>query len=127
MTDWKPYTDRAKAWFESLRDAICAEFEAIELEAGSDAKFAYMPWQRDAVEGGGGETGSSSDRRGLTGSARTPVYLSAAAIPRALIRPMDGMSTLIPGSDRGTSHPLDVLTIRLSPFRLILAGVKGSS
>lgn len=60
MTDWKPYTQRAKAWFESLRDAICAEFEAIEREAGSDASFEYTPWQRDAVEGGGesaGETG----------------------------------------------------------------------
>jgi len=57
MTDWKPYTERAKAWFEALRDAICAEFEAIEREAGSDASFEYTPWQRDAVEGGGGETG----------------------------------------------------------------------
>jgi coproporphyrinogen III oxidase len=57
MTDWIPYTERAKAWFESLRDAICAEFEAIEREGGSDAAFEYTPWQREAVEGGGGETG----------------------------------------------------------------------
>ncbi|MDR2858713.1 MAG: oxygen-dependent coproporphyrinogen oxidase [Novosphingobium sp.] len=58
MTDWTPYTARARTWFESLRDAICAEFEAIEREAGSDAAFAYTPWQRAAVEGGeGGETG----------------------------------------------------------------------
>ncbi|MCB2080479.1 MAG: oxygen-dependent coproporphyrinogen oxidase [Novosphingobium sp.] len=58
MTDWTPYTARAREWFESLRDSICAEFEAIEREAGSDAAFAYTPWQRSAVEGeGGDETG----------------------------------------------------------------------
>ena len=44
MTDWTPYNARARAWFEGLRDAICAEFEAIEREAGSDAAFTYLPW-----------------------------------------------------------------------------------
>ncbi|MEZ5743977.1 MAG: oxygen-dependent coproporphyrinogen oxidase [Sphingomonadaceae bacterium] len=64
MTDWKPYTERAKDWFETLRDRICAEFEAIEREAGSDASFEYTPWLRDAVEGGAaGETGGGT--RGL--------------------------------------------------------------
>lgn len=61
MVDWLPYTARAKEWFESLRDAICAEFEAIEREAGSDARFEYISWQRDALEGeedtGGGTRG----------------------------------------------------------------------
>jgi coproporphyrinogen III oxidase len=58
MTDWTPYTARAREWFESLRDSICAEFEAIELEAGSDAAFQYTPWQRAAIEEGApGETG----------------------------------------------------------------------
>ncbi|MFN4038387.1 MAG: oxygen-dependent coproporphyrinogen oxidase [Erythrobacter sp.] len=46
MTDWTEHTGRAKAWFESLRDAICAEFEAIEHEAGSDARFQYTAWDR---------------------------------------------------------------------------------
>ena len=46
MTDWGPYTDRAKEWFESLRTRICAEFEAIEREAGSDAAFEYIAWER---------------------------------------------------------------------------------
>lgn len=52
----------ARAWFESLRDRICAAFEAIEREAGSDSAFEYTPWWREAPgetegpleEGGGG-------------------------------------------------------------------------
>ena len=36
----------ARDWFESLRDRICAAFEEIEREAGSDAAFAYTPWDR---------------------------------------------------------------------------------
>ena len=44
MTDWTPMTARASAWFEDLRNQICAEFEAIEREAGSDAAFQYDPW-----------------------------------------------------------------------------------
>jgi len=46
MTDWTGHTARAKAWFEDLRDQICAEFEAIEAEAGSDARFQYTAWDR---------------------------------------------------------------------------------
>ncbi len=68
MTDWTPYTERAKDWFESLRDRICAEFEAIEREAGSAAAFQYTPWQRAAVENGlgGGEAGETGGgTRGL--------------------------------------------------------------
>jgi len=50
----------ARAWFESLRDRICALFEAIEAEAGSEARFAYTPWDRadpDGAPGGGGVRG----------------------------------------------------------------------
>ncbi|MDD3797833.1 MAG: oxygen-dependent coproporphyrinogen oxidase [Novosphingobium sp.] len=60
MTDWTPYTARARDWFESLRDQICAAFETIEREAGSDATFEYTPWQRetaDGSDGGGGTRG----------------------------------------------------------------------
>ncbi len=57
-TGWTDQTTQARAWFESLRDRICAAFEAIEREAGSDASFAYTPWQREhagePVENGGG-------------------------------------------------------------------------
>ncbi|MGN6356668.1 MAG: oxygen-dependent coproporphyrinogen oxidase [Novosphingobium sp.] len=63
MTDWTPYTARARAWFESLRDSICAEFEAIEREAGSDAAFRYDPWKREALEGEDADTGGGT--RGL--------------------------------------------------------------
>ncbi|WP_380876466.1 oxygen-dependent coproporphyrinogen-III oxidase [Sphingomonas sp. DBB INV C78] len=50
----------ARVWFESLRDRICAEFEAIEREAGSDASFEYTAWNRDddpEAKGGGGVRG----------------------------------------------------------------------
>ena len=56
---------RARAWFEGLRDRICAAFEAIEREAGSDARFAYTPWDRDdpaGVPGGGGVRGVMKGR-----------------------------------------------------------------
>lgn len=62
MTDWTQATARARTWFETLRDRICAEFEAIEREAGSDACFEYTPWNREhdgepVVDGGGGVRG----------------------------------------------------------------------
>jgi coproporphyrinogen III oxidase len=50
----------ARDWFESLRDRICAEFQAIEREAGSGARFEYLPWDRedpDGSPGGGGVRG----------------------------------------------------------------------
>jgi len=59
--DWTDATARARAWFESLRTRICTAFEAIEREAGSDAAFAFTPWQREHAgepvahgSGGGG-------------------------------------------------------------------------
>ena len=57
-----PQQQAARDWFESLRNRICAEFEAIEREAGSDARFDYVPWDREAPglapgEGGGGVRG----------------------------------------------------------------------
>ena len=59
----KPLDDQqqaARTWFESLRDRICAAFEAIEREAGSDASFDYTAWDRtdpDGSPGGGGVRG----------------------------------------------------------------------
>src|SRR3954465_3533067 len=67
MTDpaFNPSTDieqqrrRARAWFESLRDRICAEIEALEQEApealhpGTPARFTFKPWTRKTGSGGG--------------------------------------------------------------------------
>jgi coproporphyrinogen III oxidase len=56
---------RARTWFEGLRDSICAEFEAIEREAGSDASFEYLDWDRvdaSGAPGGGGVRGVMKGR-----------------------------------------------------------------
>ena len=62
MLHLDPRQQAARAWFESLRDRICAAFEAIERAAGSNARFDYIAWDRDAEgqaagEGGGGVRG----------------------------------------------------------------------
>ena len=57
---------RAKAWFESLRDQICAAFEALEDEApaalypGAPGRFVQTAWRR----GDGSEDLSQEDRGG---------------------------------------------------------------
>lgn len=46
----------AQAWFESLRDSLCAEFERLEGELGGNAtpdRFVRKDWKRQ--EGGGGQ------------------------------------------------------------------------
>ena len=58
--DRSQQTATARNWFETLRDRICAEFESIEREAGSDAAFEYREWDReteDGSHGGGGVQG----------------------------------------------------------------------
>jgi coproporphyrinogen III oxidase len=60
MVELDDEQQRARTWFESLRDRICARFEAIERENGSDAAFSYTPWDRtdpDGAPGGGGVRG----------------------------------------------------------------------
>lgn len=57
MTTAEERKARAKAWFEALRDEICAAFERLEDEApaalypGAPGRFAKTPWRR----GDGGE------------------------------------------------------------------------
>ncbi len=63
--DDEPGRRAARAWFEALRDRICAAFEAIEREQGSEAGFAYTPWQREdpsGAPGGGGVRGIMKGR-----------------------------------------------------------------
>jgi coproporphyrinogen III oxidase len=65
-TDRSPIADEATAWFRTLRDRICAAFEALEDEAGNApgmegleaGRFVRTPWQRTdhtGEPGGGGE------------------------------------------------------------------------
>jgi coproporphyrinogen III oxidase len=76
----KPLDDQqeaARSWFESLRDRICAEFEAIEREAGSDARFQFIPWDRteeDGTPGGGGVRGQ------MTGTVFEKVGVNVSAV-----------------------------------------------
>jgi coproporphyrinogen III oxidase len=57
---------QARAWFESLRDQICAAFERLEDEAPADlypgqpGRFEKKPWDRAA--GGGGVMGMMHGR-----------------------------------------------------------------
>ena len=67
MTDRHNEVASARGWFESLRDRICAEFEAIEREAGSDAAFTYIPWQRE-------EEGNANPGGGTQGLMKGAVF-----------------------------------------------------
>lgn len=65
MIELDPQQDAARLWFESLRTRICAAFEAIEREAGSDARFDYIAWDRtdpSGEPGGGGVRGVMKGR-----------------------------------------------------------------
>ncbi|MEO7505434.1 MAG: oxygen-dependent coproporphyrinogen oxidase [Sphingomicrobium sp.] len=65
MTPLDDQQQAARDWFESLRTRICAAFEAIEREAGSDAAFAFTPWDRiedDGSPGGGGVRGQMNGK-----------------------------------------------------------------
>jgi coproporphyrinogen III oxidase len=65
MTPLDPQQQAARDWFETLRTRICTQFEAIEREAGSEARFDYIPWQRtdpDGSDGGGGVRGQMNGK-----------------------------------------------------------------
>jgi coproporphyrinogen III oxidase len=70
-TTLDPQQQAARDWFESLQARICAEFEAIEREAGSDAAFEYICWDREGdgvtpgpLESGGGGGGRRGAMKG---------------------------------------------------------------
>jgi coproporphyrinogen III oxidase len=61
----------ARDWFEALRERICAAFEEIEREAGSDAAFTFTPWERtDAT----GEPGANNGGGGVHGQMSGKVF-----------------------------------------------------
>ena len=65
--------ERARVWFENLRDQLHAAFEALEDEASPDlypgaaGRFARTPWQRTDHSGGGRGGGRDGN------APRTPV------------------------------------------------------
>lgn len=71
MTELDFQQQAARDWFESLRTRICAAFETIEAEAGSDARFEYTAWDREgpgvtpgALDSGGGGGGVRAVMKG---------------------------------------------------------------
>ncbi len=75
MTEFDEQQRAAEGWFQSLRDRICAAFEAIENDAldthalpnapGAPGRFVYTPWQRtdhSGDPGGGGTMGVMKGR-----------------------------------------------------------------
>ena len=65
MTPLDDQQQAARDWFEALRTRICDEFEAIEREAGGDARFEFIPWDRsdeDGTPGGGGVRGQMTGK-----------------------------------------------------------------
>ena len=77
MTPLDDQQQAARDWFESLRTRICTEFEEIEREAGSEASFEYIPWDRadeDGAPGGGGVRGQ------MTGSVFEKVGVNVSTV-----------------------------------------------
>ncbi len=60
--------DRAEAWFQELRDKICAAFEKLEdehdgtMRNSTPGRFHKTPWQRNGGEFGGGIMSMMSGR-----------------------------------------------------------------
>jgi coproporphyrinogen III oxidase len=71
---------RAREWFEGLRDRICAAFEAIEREAGSDSAFAYAPWTRDDDEGLAPGSGGGGVRGLMKGAVFEKVGVNVSTV-----------------------------------------------
>ncbi|MCC7394788.1 MAG: oxygen-dependent coproporphyrinogen oxidase [Sphingomonadaceae bacterium] len=71
MTSLDAQQSAARDWFEGLRTRICAAFEAIERDAGSEAAFDYIAWDREGagitpgpIETGGGGGGVRAVMKG---------------------------------------------------------------
>jgi coproporphyrinogen III oxidase len=108
MISLDPQQQTARNWFESLRDRICAEFEKIEAEAGSDARFAYTPWDREADglapgEGGGGVRGV------MTGKVFEKVGVNVSTVAGEFAPTLPGRS-MARAKTRASSRPESALS-----------------
>ena len=87
----------AAAWFAELRDRLCAAFEALEREAGSDASFERTAWARPTEDGSDGGGGTMAVLRGGAVFEKVGVNIStvsgqfapefAASVPGAATDP----------------------------------------
>jgi coproporphyrinogen III oxidase len=74
MTSFDQQQTAAEAWFQSLRDRICAAFEALEDEGAAlpalpnapdrPGRFTYTPWHRTDHTGGPGGGGRMGVMKG---------------------------------------------------------------
>jgi len=81
MTPLDDQQQAARDWFESLRTRICAAFEAIEREAGSDAAFEYIPWDRVEADGmPGGALGGGGVRGQMNGKVFEKVGVNVSTV-----------------------------------------------
>ena len=77
--------EKATAWFKTLRDDICAEFETLEREApselypGEPGIFAFEDWQRKV------ENASSDDLGGGTGGMLRGRFFEKCGVHLSLI------------------------------------------
>ncbi len=102
---------RAKAWFESLRDRICAALEQLEDEASPDlypgeaGRFDYRPWARDSGAGGGlgGHlTGRLFEKAGVHTSSATGRFSPE-------------MAATMPGGDKDPNYVSSSISLIVHP------------
>src|SRR5215210_5766368 len=102
MTPLDDQQQAARDWFEALRTRICDEFEAIEREAGSEARFEYIPWKRTDEDGspGGAEDGGGGVRGQMNGAVFEKVGVNVSTVGG---RFSPEFATQIPGAEEDPS------------------------
>ncbi|ODT88770.1 oxygen-dependent coproporphyrinogen oxidase [Phenylobacterium sp. SCN 70-31] len=104
--------DRAKAWFESLQQRICAELQRLEDEAAPDlyggpaGRFEFRPWTRETGVGGG--TGGHLRGRLFE---KAGVHTSAATA-----RFSPEMASQMPGADKDPSYVSASISLIVHPL-----------